>query len=399
MLHTAQDTDLVDKIGEVCKGQPCLRSGRLFAPEEFFGRLKPFLEAFGITRLADVTGLDRLGIPVVQAIRPLALSNAVNQGKGLSLAEAAVSAAVEALETQASESLEPLFCQTLSPAEVFGAGAAALECHLVPDPPDRWQDTHIPFLKGFDPLCESLVNIPAALVGTDYTPTSRHAAGPFRRTTTGLGGGASLEEAVFHGFFEVLERLSTDRAMTTHGFFERSRIKTEGVADVRTHELIARVEAAGLLVAAFECPPAGPFPVAWVRLLDDRNTPTSLPYPSDGFACRETMAAALKAAFLEAVQTRAAVIAGGREDITRRYYPKTRDDALIDFERRQLRAAAGRLPEFSGNGGSANVPAFLNTLSGQDRRAIIVPVLARKDIPLFIVRVVPLLATGGDDDC
>ena len=38
---------------------------------------------FGITRLADVTGLDRIGIPVWMAVRPNSKTLAVSQGKGL----------------------------------------------------------------------------------------------------------------------------------------------------------------------------------------------------------------------------------------------------------------------------------------------------------------------------
>ena len=45
--------------------------------------LQPKLAAVGITRLADVTGLDRVGLPVVLAVRPLGRSLAVSQGKGL----------------------------------------------------------------------------------------------------------------------------------------------------------------------------------------------------------------------------------------------------------------------------------------------------------------------------
>ena len=46
----------------------------------------------GITRLADVTGLDNIGIPVFQAIRPNARSLSVSQGKGVSLEAAQASA-------------------------------------------------------------------------------------------------------------------------------------------------------------------------------------------------------------------------------------------------------------------------------------------------------------------
>ena len=52
----------------------------------------------GITRLANVTGLDTIGIPVVMSVRPCSRSLSVFQGKGLDLESAKVSAAMESIE-------------------------------------------------------------------------------------------------------------------------------------------------------------------------------------------------------------------------------------------------------------------------------------------------------------
>ena len=52
----------------------------------------------GVTRVGDLTGLDRIGLPVAQAVRPEALSEVTSLGRGLSKAEAAVGAIMEALE-------------------------------------------------------------------------------------------------------------------------------------------------------------------------------------------------------------------------------------------------------------------------------------------------------------
>src|SRR5262245_57519234 len=69
----------------------------------FLRTLQPKLAGVGITRLADVTGLDRLGVPVVLAVRPLGRSLAVSQGKGLTREQAAVSAILEAMELHHAE--------------------------------------------------------------------------------------------------------------------------------------------------------------------------------------------------------------------------------------------------------------------------------------------------------
>src|SRR5882672_4545796 len=71
---------------------------RAVPPLETLRRIRPRLRAAGITRLADVTGLDWIGIPVYQAIRPNSRTLSASQGKGLTRAQAQVSALMEALE-------------------------------------------------------------------------------------------------------------------------------------------------------------------------------------------------------------------------------------------------------------------------------------------------------------
>ena len=58
---------------------------RLVAPNATLERVRPFMAVMGITRVANVTGLDTIGIPVVMVVRPNSRSLAVSQGKGLNL--------------------------------------------------------------------------------------------------------------------------------------------------------------------------------------------------------------------------------------------------------------------------------------------------------------------------
>ena len=60
-------------------------------PEATIARLEPLWDALGITRVANLTGLDRIGVPVVMVCRPNARSSAVFHGKGIDLAAAKAS--------------------------------------------------------------------------------------------------------------------------------------------------------------------------------------------------------------------------------------------------------------------------------------------------------------------
>src|SRR4051812_49014900 len=78
---------------------------RLIHPEETLSRLSAHLHALGITRVANVTGLDCIGIPVVMVCRPNSRSLATSQGKGLTLASAKVSGIMESIELQHAEQI------------------------------------------------------------------------------------------------------------------------------------------------------------------------------------------------------------------------------------------------------------------------------------------------------
>src|SRR6202020_1763686 len=71
---------------------------RLVSPETTLARVRPLRPVMGITRIANITGLDCIGIPVTMVCRPNARSLAVSQGKGLDLTAAKVSGVMESIE-------------------------------------------------------------------------------------------------------------------------------------------------------------------------------------------------------------------------------------------------------------------------------------------------------------
>ncbi|MFE4830033.1 YcaO-like family protein [Streptomyces sp. NPDC056672] len=71
---------------------------RVRPPEETWRTLEPELERLGIARVACLTGLDHLGIPVWTAIRPRSHTLVTSQGKGASDILAKISAVLESAE-------------------------------------------------------------------------------------------------------------------------------------------------------------------------------------------------------------------------------------------------------------------------------------------------------------
>ena len=78
---------------------------RVIAPKKTVEINEDKLKTVGITRVADITDLDRIGMPVFTAIRPTAEDGAISiyGGKGISKDHAKASAMMEGFERYSAE--------------------------------------------------------------------------------------------------------------------------------------------------------------------------------------------------------------------------------------------------------------------------------------------------------
>ena len=176
---------------------------RAFSPEETLDRIAPKMELAGITRVADITNLDRIGIPVFSSIRPAADKGAISvyNGKGATPAEARVSAMMEGIERYSAEVHERvLLVETCSK---LASETNAVDPRDLILPQDANPDMAIPWVEGYDLIRREEVMVPASGV---FHPMPPNYPQLFRTNTNGLASGNVLEEAVFHGLSEVIER-------------------------------------------------------------------------------------------------------------------------------------------------------------------------------------------------
>ncbi|QIG48319.1 YcaO-like family protein [Nordella sp. HKS 07] len=314
------------------------RDGRIGpAAPELLRSLLQRLGDLGITRLGDITGLDRIGIPVMQAARPLSLSNSVSQGKGATVEVAALSAILEAAECFFAERVAH-FTATTAAAEALAVAPATFARHLTEDCPPSWQGQNIAWVDAEDLVSSSKAYIPMGLVHTAYVhPPDRQDAW-FKASTSGLAVAGTRHDAVLHGLLECFERDALSRAQATHGFFQRRRIDPATIADRDLNDLLEKVEGAGLLAGLWQAEAFGGVPVIWCHLLEaDSQSGTLIPFPAEGSAAGLDPARAACRAIREAAQARLAAISGAREDITRLSYPRYPDWDMIEAHRRLLR--------------------------------------------------------------
>lgn len=287
-----------------------LGTHRVCPPEETWEALLPHLAPAGITRLADVTALDRLGVPVYQAVRPASRNLSVSQGKGLTPAAARVSAAMEALELWHAERLDHLPQVRVSLREMEYAnpirgrdlpwveGAVGLDAAPVPWVPAR-----------------SLVSgrrawLPRELLEVDFTVPEVLRPRMLYASSNGLASGNCPEEAQLHALCEVVEHHGLH--LSREGSRGRTALDPGSVDDPACRRLIEGVARAGMKLGIFD--------VGWeagVPSLQVDLVAPDLPNVWLGAGTHPSPAVALARALTEAAQSRLAYISGARDDLPR----------------------------------------------------------------------------------
>ncbi len=178
---------------------------RAVPPEETLSRIKSKMVTAGITRVADITDLDRIGIPVFSSIRPTADDGAISvyNGKGATPEEAGVSAMMEGIERYSAE-VHDREMVTGRFSELDSCGNALNPDELIL-PQSTDPDQSIQWINGYDLVNDEEILVPASAVFHPL-PLSKDHATLFRTNTNGLASGNELEEAIFHGLSEVIER-------------------------------------------------------------------------------------------------------------------------------------------------------------------------------------------------
>ncbi|MEV6781207.1 YcaO-like family protein [Streptomyces sp. NPDC051098] len=280
---------------------------RARTPEETWETVSGNLPAFGITRVADLTGLDCIGLPVWTAIRPASLTLSTSQGKGATDLLAKLSAVMEAIELWHVE--QPLPVAARGPA-----AEVAPDCPLtalpmtVPYPEHTLARIVWEWTTG-----TSLVDGTQRLLPVDLVRrrTQRPEWSPdlLRATSTGLACGNTRDEALLHALFEVVERDVLYRDAVAGGR-RRTLIDPGTVDDPHGREVIGRLAAAGMaLETALVDGPYG-LPVCLAYLWSE-----DYPVVFAGGGCHTDPAIALTRALTEAAQSRLTAIAGTRDDL------------------------------------------------------------------------------------
>jgi ribosomal protein S12 methylthiotransferase accessory factor len=379
------------------------RSGthRSCTPAETLARFRPMAAQMGMTRLANVTGLDVVGLPVWVAIRPNARGLSTSQGKGLTHDAAKASALMESIETWHAEHIErPVIFDS---AWSLRKRASVIELEglsYYDDAPPR-ADLPMAWIEGFDILQNRPCWVPLETVSTNYVvPARMNPAPTFVQSSNGLAGGNHVLEAVTHALAELIERDAVAlSAAALRRLDSAMRVDEASVQDADCRTVLDYLKRAGVTAALYDLTSDLGIPTYACTIIDNDGEVRwrTLP-PFSGYGTHLTPAIALLRAVNEAVQSRLTYISGSRDDITPAEYRRGGNaDDLASF-RARLASAPPTLrfdarADLATDSFEGDIARMLDALrAGGVRNAVVVD-LSKPEIGVPVVKVVaPRLA-------
>lgn len=327
-------------------------------PIEFLRSAQKFA---GITRLSRIDPLCDIKVPIFLASRPHSrLQITVSSGKGLTEDESRLSAIFEGVEHAAADAKLPTIEGTKEEISVLGETIAleklgAQDCFHA-----------FPWLMVYEYETNRPVFVPSASVS--LFPHNKH---PFNPNTNGLASGCTFNEAFFHALLEIIERHNYSIALA-----HRQATTLEYIGDQESLSLIRLCEEKSLKVEVKDISWPTGVPSYFAMLVNDSERDTHL--LGGGIGTHVDPVLALRRALLEAIQSRAIAIAGGREDLDDRdrhvgeNYDLVRKKYAFWYEKTAERAALGSiLPHFQDISLGAAIAKLLSLVREND------PVLGR----------------------
>lgn len=362
---------------------------RICHPAETWRRVEALLPQFGVTRLSRLTGLDKIGIPVWNAVSPNAKSIVINQGKGVSDMDARVSAAMEALErTVACSPAASMIEASPRDLENAGKGFTVLSQLIALGQPDIYVDDVLEWVKGKDLFTNDAVWVPLHAVTLDRTLENCR----FWQSSDGLASGNDETEAILHGLLERIER-DADVLWRLQSIFARlaSCIDPGHFADPVIDALVEKYRRSGLALRVFDltsdigvaCYCAV---VAEADILNRRQP--KFHDVTIGYGAHPVPQKAVIRALTEVAQSRMTYISGARDDIFAETYerPLPAETQKL-FEARPFPPSNHALSGKAGNPGSV-LERLLSKLREAGIMTAIAVSLHPPGLPVSVVRTI-----------
>ncbi len=374
----------------------------LVDPADTLQRVMSLMPEMGITRIANVTGLDRIGIPVVMVCRPNSRSIAVSQGKGFTLNAAKAAGLMESIEPWHAERIE--LSLKLASFDQLSGNHNIIDIDRLPGLRGSHYNPHLPILwiEGDNLLNKQPVWLPYETVHTYYAYPPPQGSGCFAQSSNGLASGNHYLEAVSHAICECVER---DATSLWHQCDQQEKkppkIALDSIDDPMCIGLIELLHKAQLSVTLWNTTSDTGIPCVDCVLLDEGN---DLAHPGVGAGCHPSRSIAMVRAITEAVQVRTTYIAGSRDDLTHAEFTPDQMREKNDYFRKLVDVRNGQtdfgsLPDQRFDNFEDDVSWLLSRLQVVGIDQVVCVDLTRPEYSIPVVRVViPGLEGPHDDD-
>lgn len=285
-------------------------------PAETIANLRPIVSKVGITRAANVTWLDDVGLPTWMVVRPLARSLTVSQGKGLTDELALCSGLMESIELHHAESYRgDIITVPVGVASRDPSFANIAELTILPSADPR-ATTAVEWAPATDLLSGREAYVPWELFDLDFAKSVQHPQ-LFVSSSNGLASGNTRSEAILHGLCEVIERDQVALWLLRRrcaAICKPTLINLSSIDDPTLLEIIAKCSHAGLSVYVWYCTEDLSLPTFKCSVIDRYGSSPFL-QQADGSGTHPHKSIALARAVTEALQSRLTHIAGSRDDL------------------------------------------------------------------------------------
>jgi len=275
----------------------------------------------GITRIANITGLDSIGIPVVVAIRPNAKLLSVSQGKGMTLEHAKVSAIMESIESWYAENM--LMPELKGSYQELSTSYSMIDpCHIAHSifDADSLRNMRLHWCSGINLIDNQINYIPYEAISLDSTKLSE-ANLLFGASSNGLASGNTPEEAACHALCELIERDADFKFNYLSDQKQQERlVNLHSINSELIEILLKKIQKASIDVQIWDMTSEIHLPVFCCTLFDHEIGRKTQIFSGQG--CHFDKEVALCRAITEAVQVRLTFIAGSRDDVFASYYEK-----------------------------------------------------------------------------
>lgn len=282
---------------------------------------------YGITRIADTTRLDRIGIPTVSTIVPNSPDGlGVYNGKGLTRNAALAGALMEAIERQVCARFEDINVYPVPLADVdrnIDLRALGWLGEIDAAPAEQ----AVECVRGVNLIDGSTIDVPVGAVRCPRVGKRLF----YYTSSNGLASGNTADEAIYHALLELIERHLWSRVHVLSHVWPRVLRAKSGkpvelpddpvaseVIDAAEHPVlgpeVSRIRAAGLHFRLLAYTEPG-WPCGMMACIADPGG-GELFYHL-GFGCSWSPEHAAIRAITEAAQVRVTDIQGAREDIKR----------------------------------------------------------------------------------